>query len=146
MSIGEAVKKVRLFKKITQKELASKIGISPNTLYRYEHGDISLSIEMLNKIANALNVSTDILLVDPSEIPDRSHKKINFNSTPISNESIPDKKQIAISLKILQDQFRDLQGTLEKYYSQLNILGQIEVNNYVEYLSTKEEYTKSEED
>lgn len=62
--IGERIKLLRKQKKISQKDLAQKLGITSNTLYRYEHGDISISLEMLVNIAKALEVSTSELMYD----------------------------------------------------------------------------------
>jgi transcriptional regulator with XRE-family HTH domain len=133
--IGETVKKIRLFKKISQKELAAKLGISPNTLYRYEHGDISVSLDMLNKIAAALEVSVDTLLVNPDEIPDNKPTPIYFDNKPA-----PDGEP-----KTMGDMIKGakrLQESLEKAYTKLNTAGKTAVNEYAEYLTTKEEYTK----
>lgn len=65
--IGERIKALRKQKKISQKDLAEKLGITSNTLYRYEHGDISISIEMLHKIAKALGMSFLELIGDTKE-------------------------------------------------------------------------------
>lgn len=49
-------------KKISQVELADLIGISKSTLGHYFTGNTSPSLEILVKIADALNVSCDELL------------------------------------------------------------------------------------
>ncbi|WP_303835315.1 helix-turn-helix domain-containing protein [Ruminococcus flavefaciens] len=136
MPLGETIKKVRLFKKISQKELAKRIGIAPNTLYRYEHGDISLSLEMLNKLAEALNVSIDTLLVEPECIPDRN---IIFDNKPITE---PDMKQSIEGAQKLVSQLDDFSKELQKSYDKLNNDGKQAVNVYAEYLSTQEKYKK----
>lgn len=48
--------------KITQREFAKELGISKTTLCYYEQGKVSPSIEMLTKIADFFNCSTDYLL------------------------------------------------------------------------------------
>lgn len=65
--IGERIKALRKQKKISQKDLAAKLGITSNTLYRYEHGDISISLEMLANIAEALDMSFLELVGDTKE-------------------------------------------------------------------------------
>ena len=61
MTIGEKIKKIRKEKKMTQPELAKRIGVSVPTLQRYENGVTELKASMLNKIADALDVNFDIL-------------------------------------------------------------------------------------
>lgn len=56
------IKEVRLSKNIQQKELASLVGIAANTLSQYESGKREPDLAMLQKIADALMVSTDYLL------------------------------------------------------------------------------------
>lgn len=49
-------------KKIRQKDLATKLGIAPNTLSQYETGKREPDFETLRRIADALDTSTDYLL------------------------------------------------------------------------------------
>lgn len=55
--LGEKIKKFRKQKGYTQKQLAEKAGISRNSLIKYENGDMSPSIQILQQIAAALDVS-----------------------------------------------------------------------------------------
>ena len=55
-NIGELIKSVRKQKGYTQKQLAEKAGVSNNSLIRYENGETSPSIQVLQQIANALDV------------------------------------------------------------------------------------------
>lgn len=54
---GELIKALRKQKGYTQKQLADKAGISRTGLIRYENGETSPSIQVLQQIANALDVS-----------------------------------------------------------------------------------------
>ena len=54
--LGEKIKKFRKQKGYTQKQLAEKAGISRTALIRYENGDMSPSIQILQQIAAALNI------------------------------------------------------------------------------------------
>ena len=59
-------------KKLTQKELADKIGISRILVWNYENGRLRLYDEMVKRFAIALEVSTDYLLGlkdDPEPFP-----------------------------------------------------------------------------
>ena len=61
MSFGSRIVTVRKRDKISQSELASKIGLHPNVLGRYEREEGLPSIEVAAKIAEALGVSLDYL-------------------------------------------------------------------------------------
>ena len=59
------IKAIRKAARITQEELAEKLSVNRATVSKYENGDISLSLEMLRKIAAALNVDwTELVPVD----------------------------------------------------------------------------------
>lgn len=58
----EALKRYRQFRGFTRPELAKKIGISPETLARYERGDRDPTTTVIRKIATALNVTPNELL------------------------------------------------------------------------------------
>jgi len=62
MSFGKRLKEVRASKKISQEELSSKIGIHANHLSRYERDLTQPSIEVVKKIAEALETSIDTLV------------------------------------------------------------------------------------
>jgi transcriptional regulator with XRE-family HTH domain len=58
MTLGERIKQVRTEKNMTQTELAKKIGVSKQAVYKYESGIVTnIPFERLEQIANALNVS-----------------------------------------------------------------------------------------
>jgi transcriptional regulator with XRE-family HTH domain len=56
MNIGETIKTERKKKNITQKELAQKINKSERMVQKYENGEVTPSIEVLNQIAAELGV------------------------------------------------------------------------------------------
>ena len=59
------IKAIRKAARITQEELAEKLSVNRATVSKYENGDIALSLEMLRKIAAALNVDwTELVPVD----------------------------------------------------------------------------------
>lgn len=60
--IGENIKRYRLEKGLTQKELAEKSGITRESIGNYERGDRTPPADILNKIAVALDVITDDLI------------------------------------------------------------------------------------
>jgi transcriptional regulator with XRE-family HTH domain len=64
MSIGEKLKTIRNTKGISQKELSKLINSHINDISRYERGVQIPSIEVIKKIAQVFDVSTDFLLFD----------------------------------------------------------------------------------
>jgi transcriptional regulator with XRE-family HTH domain len=58
----ENLKAIRNIKAVTQKEAADALGISPNTYKNYEQGMREPNNEMLCKLADYFNVTTDYLL------------------------------------------------------------------------------------
>ncbi len=62
MSLGEKLKALRTAKKMSQKDLAERIGIAKSVISFYESGDRFPSYDVLIKIARIFNVTTDYLL------------------------------------------------------------------------------------
>ena len=62
MVIGENIRRTRKYKGLTMKELGKAIGISEQGVGNYERGDREPSIDIINKIAAALDVSVTELI------------------------------------------------------------------------------------
>lgn len=60
--LNENIKKLRLARNMSQVELAKRLGVSKQSVSNWENDNIQPSIEMLIKIAECLNSSTDFLL------------------------------------------------------------------------------------
>ena len=60
--VGNKIKQLRLEKEILQKELADKLNLTQQTISLYESGKRSPDYEILKRIADYFNVSTDYLL------------------------------------------------------------------------------------
>lgn len=56
------LKELRISKKIYQKDIADYLGVDRTTYSKYETGDSDPSSEMLSKLADFFDVSTDYLL------------------------------------------------------------------------------------
>lgn len=67
-SLGKQVRKHRQAKGLTQDKLAARIGVLRTTLTQIENGDRKVTADELKKIADALNVPTDILLDPRAEV------------------------------------------------------------------------------
>jgi transcriptional regulator with XRE-family HTH domain len=68
MSFGNRLALVRKDRKVSQSELAIKAGIHNNVIGRYERGEATPSIEIAGKIAEALKVSLDYLVLGRSDL------------------------------------------------------------------------------
>ena len=60
--LSKKLTQVRQQNKVSQSEVARRIGVSSSAVSAYEAGQISPSLETLVKLANLFHVSTDYLL------------------------------------------------------------------------------------
>lgn len=79
--LPKQLRRLRVSSGYLQKFVADKLGIRSNTLSGYENGIRSPDPEMLVKIADLYNVSTDYLLGHESEVTNTTYYK-----NKISNE------------------------------------------------------------
>lgn len=61
MSIGENIRKYRVGKQITQKELASEIGVTQSMIAQIERGTKTLTLPLGKEMARALDVNLEDL-------------------------------------------------------------------------------------
>ncbi|MGN1314634.1 MAG: helix-turn-helix domain-containing protein [Lachnospiraceae bacterium] len=76
MDISTRIKKERLNLNLTQKKLAKQLGISQKTVSSYERGKCIPPIDILKKLAETFNVTTDYLLGITDEHFDKNSLKI----------------------------------------------------------------------
>ena len=62
VQLGKQIKKYRVERGLRQKDLAKRVYSTTNTISRLEIGNTGCSLEMLLAIANALELSPDVLL------------------------------------------------------------------------------------
>ena len=62
MNFGDNMMLLRKKKKLSQSALGKMIGTSGDVIGRYDRGDITPSIDVVSKIADALEVSVDYLI------------------------------------------------------------------------------------
>lgn len=60
--LGEKIKELRIERKLSQEQLAAKIGVATNTVSQYESGKSKTSIDVLANLAVELDTTTDFLL------------------------------------------------------------------------------------
>jgi len=68
MTFGERITQLRKRLKMSQEDIAKKIGTSAPVVGRYERGEIKPSVEVAAKIADALEVTIDYLVGRAEEI------------------------------------------------------------------------------
>ncbi len=90
-SLGTRVTKLRRELDISQKELAQKCNITEASLSRYENDLREPKGEIIVKLSNALNVTTDYLLGRTDE---RKPKKEINNATTIAAHRLGDIEQL----------------------------------------------------
>jgi transcriptional regulator with XRE-family HTH domain len=112
--ISERLRIARKKKKLTQEGLAKLLKTTKGTISNYENNYSSPSNEMLNDLADVLNVSTDYLLGrtdDPT--PDKSKDKtpeefedpeLNIFFKEIKDESPERRKQLMKIWKIIKSE------------------------------------------
>jgi transcriptional regulator with XRE-family HTH domain len=86
MLFGDRLAEIRRKKKISQDELAKKIGVHAPVIGRYERGEVKPSIEVAVKIAEALNVSLDYLVGSTDLILDKGIVSRIQNIQKLSDE------------------------------------------------------------
>ncbi len=60
--LSARIKEIRTAKKLSQVDLAKLLGVTKQSVSNWENDNIQPSVEMLLKISEALNVTTDYLL------------------------------------------------------------------------------------
>jgi transcriptional regulator with XRE-family HTH domain len=73
VKLSEKIVQLRKEKRWTLVDLSKVIGISPNNINRYENEKTQPSLEVIKKLAEAFNVSTDYLLFDEAPRENRFH-------------------------------------------------------------------------
>ncbi|MFG3612419.1 helix-turn-helix domain-containing protein [Rummeliibacillus stabekisii] len=102
MALGERLKKARNLKKLTQMDAAKKLGITNGALSGYERNYRDPDTEMLKKIADLYDVSSEWLLGRSENMQKQ------FNENVLSTK---DEKDVAKTLDIVKGQLeRQLKG------------------------------------
>jgi len=90
MGFAERLEKIRKERRLSFNELAQKIDIHSTQLRRYEKGESQPTLDVLRKLAIALNVPGDMLLFDEHERTAPEDFMLQFEA--ISKFGIDEKK------------------------------------------------------
>lgn len=83
MTLGDNIKKYRKENKLTQMELATLTNKSKSTIEKYESNKVTPSLKILDKIAQALDVTRDELMGSP-QIDNIKTSHIDLSKIPTS--------------------------------------------------------------
>ncbi|MEO2153204.1 MAG: helix-turn-helix transcriptional regulator [Aquificota bacterium] len=104
--IGEKIRKLRITKGLSQKELASYVGVTYQQIQNYEKGKSKIPVDRLIKIAEALEVSLDYFLKEfdnnHDRVPDSELELLKTYYKNITNEKV--RKQILSLLHTLANE------------------------------------------
>lgn len=90
----DKIRELRIAKSMSQVELAKRLGVTKQSVSNWENDNIQPSIEMLIKISQTLNVSTDYLL----SLDNRQYIEVSG----LSKEEIAHIQQIINDLQLKQ--------------------------------------------
>lgn len=137
MTIGQRIKTARERAGITQVELGEKVGVSGVAIMRYEKDTRQPRMDLIYKIASALEVSIADLLdvkpahaVDPNETDAEREKRIGMREGALSNS--PRAEDVANQYKA------DMNEAMDK----LSLFGQKEAVKRVREMTRLEEYER----
>ena len=149
MNFGERLKAVRKEKKISQRELGERLGVSQQTIAQYEKAQSTPKADTILKLANALELDDLSLLIEmpPSRAVMWAHRKEilgkNFLQLFASSTDGAEKFLNGTSYKDLADQTAETENQKTKIiylYDQLNAIGQQKAIEQVEMLTKIPEY------
>ena len=99
--VGSRIKTARENKKLTQEELAAMVDLSPTHISVIERGVKSPKLETFVRIANALGVSADSLLVD---VVENSTKGISCELYDyVSNLSKKEREKVLTVVRVMTE-------------------------------------------
>lgn len=104
--IGQRIRRIRKAHKLSQEELAEKVGISTTHMSHIETGNTKLSLSVFVDIAESLDVQTDSLL---SDTPRDSVNTAMCDITAILEEC--DAKQA----RVISDMVKAMKQSFDKY-------------------------------
>jgi len=103
--IGEKIRKLRLTKGLSQKDLAKHVGVTYQQIQNYEKGKSKIPVDRLIKIAETLEVSLDYFLKEfdnnHDKVPESELALLNTYYKSIQSETI--RRQILNLLKSLSE-------------------------------------------
>lgn len=116
MKLNEKLKNLRIENKMTQRELANKLGISIPTLQKYEYGTLNIKNEIILSLCDIFNISVDDFLNEKrqnemdilKEMDDLEKEEFRRNKALLTIEKV--KKKLEEKKKIQKEREVKLQN------------------------------------
>jgi transcriptional regulator with XRE-family HTH domain len=109
--LGSRIKSLREKNGISQKRLAESLGITNVQLSRYETGDRNPDPEMIKKIAETLDTTTDYLL-GLADSPSSTHKDDRINLAFYNYDGLTEEEKDYLDMQL--EIFRKMKQKKEK--------------------------------
>lgn len=97
VKLGEKIKELRNAKKMTQSELADRVGVTVSTISSYEVSDRQPSYDVLTKMSYLFNVTTDYLL----GLDNKNKDTLNVEGLTVNQRTMIN--QLIIDYKLLNE-------------------------------------------
>lgn len=123
MTVGDRMRKIRIEKGLTQREVSTRCHIAEPTIRKYESGRLNPKFETMNKIASALEVPVQALMgytfignVDGKDVYDVPRDAVDVvldekKPTPVSGDGL-DPELIALIKRIPADRMPEVERYL----------------------------------
>ena len=82
-TLGSRIKKLRKSNGLSQEELSNELGVSRQTVLKWENGAMCPNAESLKMLCNYFNVSTDAILSDDNDMPVQEAAAVSDNAEEV---------------------------------------------------------------
>lgn len=143
MQFAQNLKRIMQEKNITNYRLAKILGVHPTTIKNWLESNTEPKFEMIDRIANALEVSTSCLIgVNEQALNDES------NETAIKQikQIIDNKSNVQRKMYNLYSEAAENPIVILQFFEQLNHTGRIKIVKTLLDIVDNEKYTETEEE
>lgn len=114
MELGLKIKKIRELRNLKQESLAKALNVSQKTISKIEHGELKVSDEKLEVIAEALGVTKEDILTFEDKYSYFNYGTHNGDSAhTINKQSFEEINDLKESIKTLADRLEKLLSRLK---------------------------------
>lgn len=119
MPIGDRIRNLRLMKKLTLEEVGEAIGVTKQTLYKYEHSIVTnIPSDKIEQLARIFEVSPSYIMGWDSEHENSFSKYETFNNLTIGERIQKRRKELGISVDEIADELGVDKSTIYRYESE----------------------------
>lgn len=112
MNLGEKLQDLRNRERLSQEELAEKIGISRQAISKWESGQSTPDLKKLIMLSELYDVTIDSLVKDENEVEDIKNNEISYRENIVEEKQ--ERKQILIDVSGFFDKSRDYEYKSER--------------------------------